>query len=145
MNENELFICKVGSQSTYCCYRNGVLYTKLSTVLRFFGYSQITLSKSMKSWVGNNIFMLLVGKTNTWFINKEGIDAILANTNQKISYNNISTVYSDVFGIDRSKDSEDIYMYKFTGLQMLEIYELINSKPIHKEKVLERLKSGKII
>jgi len=57
-------------------------------------------------------------------------------------YSLISSAYRDVFGIERSSEHEP-YNYHYTGMQMLEIYELIDTKPINKDLVKEKLRNGK--
>lgn len=142
--ENQLFLNKLGEGMTYCYYTNGVLFTKLSPVFKLFG-SAGSVSPTHKERIGmENLMQIEVGKQLTWFGNINAIEIFLKYAKTQIKYSAISTVYRDIFGIERSRDIEDPYVYHFTSMQMLEIFELIFDKPINKEKVISKLRCGKL-
>jgi|GEM_PF-5804586 len=144
---NELlnfYIVKLGDRTTHCCQINGEIYTKLTPILKFIGYTDSALTNSMKAWVGEDLIRLRLGKQDCYFVNKRGVESVLSNTRYTPSYHVLNSIFKDIFQEDIIKDSEEAYMYKYTGIQMLEIYELINEKPIRKDKVLEKLRKGRI-
>lgn len=142
---NEPYLVRFGSYTTYCCLIDGTIYTKLTVILKAFGYSS-GLSSSIKKLLNKtDIKMVRVGKLEAYFINRQAVDAIIANSKHEIPYNIIQYVYKDIFKADNMESSPDPYIFKFTATEMLEIYELINERPINKSKVLVKLRSGKFI
>jgi len=143
--ENQIFQKRLGNYSIPCYYTNGQLYARMSRLISFVNNMR-SWGKHLLSKVGeDNIVYVSHGKGQIPFGNYQAFKNYLSkHPNDEFEFNKINMVSRDIWKMDLSDDSEEPWLYRYTGLQMLEILELILEKPISKEKVIDKLKSGKI-
>jgi len=142
--ENQVFMAKLERDVIMGYYTNGVLYFQLSKIARYIGYDNGG-SHFVNYSPENAIRIKIDEKREMWFVNMDCVDAILKRCSFKsIPYEKISHIYRDLFGVEVNQTDSETFSYRFTDKQMLEIFEIIFDKPINKEKVIEKLRNGKI-
>ena len=142
MVENTIFPKKMGDSMMQCYYTGGVLYGRFGQIMKYLTNKQWG-SHLVDKLGEDNIVYVQVGKTKVPFGNFQAFRNYIKWVPGQ-AFKKVNAVSRDVWGIDLASDSDDPYMYHYTGLQMLEIYELINEKKIRRELVLEKLRNGKM-
>jgi len=136
--EETLITVKMGQYTNQIYITGGVIYARLSPIMKYLGY-QNNGGQLVDKMGRDNCKQILVGK---WFINVAAFDRLLnLSTYMNIQSSVMSAIYRDVFRVGRPLDD---YVYHYTAMQMLEIFELIMTAPINKDKVINRLSKGKI-
>lgn len=136
--EETLITVKMGQYTNQIYITGGVIYARLSPIMKYLGY-QNNGGQLVDKIGRDNCKQILVGK---WFINVAAFDRLLnLSTYMNIQSSVMSAIYRDVFRVGRPLDD---YVYHYTAMQMLEIFELIMTAPINKDKVINRLSKGKI-
>jgi len=140
--ENTVITVKMGQNINQVYVTEGIIYAKFSPIMKYLGY----MSGSNKQYIqriGSQYFKLVaVGLQESWFINIDGFDKLLQMTTLNIPSSVLSSIYRDVFGVEKP-EKESPFNYRFTDGEMLEIITEVNRKPINKEKVLWFLLNGK--
>ncbi len=143
--EKTLITVKMGSTSNQVWLQDGVLYAKLTPIMRYIGYNAFSPKTYIDRIGSHNIIKVPFGKQQVWFINSQGFDNIISQIlTRTIPYNKIASILYDVFGINREKDTNNPYTYQFTDSEMLEIYEALNARPIKRGRISDLLTKGKI-
>ncbi len=135
--EETLMTVKMGQYTNQIYITGGVIYARLSPIMKYLGY-QSNGGQYIDKIGSDNCKQILVGK---WFINVAAFDRLLNLSNMNVPSAVMSSIYRDVFNVGRPLDE---HVYHFTAMQMLEIFELIMTAPINKDKVINRLSKGKI-
>lgn len=142
--ENTFITKKMGNFQNTVYYTEGVLWAKFSPILRFLFNDFSSVSTAIINKIGENKFRkFAIGSQEVWFTSIEGFDGFLQHTKREIPYHKISSVYRDLFDIEKPEDEDNPFTYRFTDREMLDIIELINRKPVSKSAVLDKLLKGK--
>lgn len=142
--ENTFITKKMGAYQNTVYFTDGTLYAKFSPIVRFLYNDYTSVSVAMIEKIGSLHFRKFpIGKQDVWFTNIEGFDGFLKYSKRDIPYHKISSVYRDVFDIEKPEDEDSPFTYRFTDREMLEIIELVNRKPVSKSAVLDKLLKGK--
>lgn len=136
--EETLMTVKMGQHTNQIYITGGVIYARLSPIMKYLGYTG-NGGQYIDKIGRDNCKQILVGK---WFINVAAFDRLLnISTYMNVPSAVMSSIYRDVFNVGRPLDE---HVYHFTAMQMLEIFELVMTAPINKDKVINRLSKGKI-
>ena len=140
--EKTVITVKMGNYSNQIYVIDGVIFAKLAPIARMMGHDS-TPTHLLNRWGSENSLKVQVGKQEQWFINVLAFSEWVKISN-RVPYGTISTIYKDVFNIDRKKDEDNPYTYFYTDSEMNEIFLALFKKPINKDQVVELLSNGKI-
>lgn len=141
--ENVIYPCKLGDGMVHCYNKNKIVYVKLSTLFTFLGASRGFHSYMIDKLGEENLIQVPLGKNLLWFGNYESFKQYLKYYTPT-SFKKINAAARDIWGVDYSSNPDDPYVYHFTSMQILEIFELIFESPINKNKVIQKLGHGKM-
>jgi hypothetical protein len=142
--ENQIFITKLGSMTIKGYYSNGVLYYSMSGIMKFLGYNGGSGSTYADNYGANNCMKVQDGKVSIWFANMQWIESLLKRTTLDIRYEKISTLYRDLFRIEKGEGGS-AFTYHFTDKEILAIIDEVKSfkqKPAHVLSIIDRLMKG---
>lgn len=144
--EGAVFVSRMGDTLTQSVYKNGEIYTKFSPLLKYLGYSNSSCGSYIKR-LDAYCIKVEAGSQEAWFVNAAGLDEVLRTTTLPISYDRVSRIYRDVFGIENHpKDGNNPYTHQFTDAQMLALIKEINMscKPTAQKRIIDKLMEGAV-
>ncbi len=143
--ERDIFFSKLSRLSIKGTYRNGELWFVLNTSMKFLGYEQSGGGLYAKKYGENNCILIEGGKISAWFINMRWFDEFFKSTSRDIPYERITTLYRDLFKIEKSPSVDTPYTYHYTDKEILLIIAEINKlkqKPAITQEIIDKLMQG---
>lgn len=143
--ENQLFLTKLGTKTIKGIYLNGELWYSLSTISKFLGYETSLGVIYAKKYGQNNSRNIQDGKVSLWVVNIVWLDEYLKSTQRDIPYEKITTLYRDLFKIEKSPSVDTPYTYHYTDKEVLSIINELNkfkAKPSVTQIIIDLLMQG---
>lgn len=145
-HEGQVFITKLGYTSIKGYYTKGVLYFHLNTIMRHFGFNYSGGHLYANKFGEGKSVKVSENKQESWFVNMEWVDAFLASkASGHIVYSDITTLYRDLFKIERGDAGTSPYTYHFADTEILEIiYQVkqFRQKPSLVLAIIDKLMQG---
>lgn len=141
--ENTVITVKMGSAVNQIYVSDGVIFAKISPIMRYIGYTQ-GVSRMYVERIGEAHFKkITTGTREAWFVDVNGFARLLEMTNIPIN----GTKMNDVYRIFRAESTEPThqYTYFFTDADMLNILTELMQSPVNKIRVQQMMLNGKKI
>lgn len=140
--ENQIFINKLGLYSAKGYYSNGKLYFAINDVIRFTEMN-VTASYLVNKFSG--AIKVLDGNQSKWFADLDWYEKFMNYYQHKITFDELSHIYRDLFNIEKNNSSDTPYTYFFTDAEMLQIIKLANrfGKPKLQSELIDKLMGGR--
>ena len=146
LQENTVITVPMGKEVTHIYIDQGVIYTRLSQLMRYLGYQTIS-GRAYVDRIGRKHFRQVdVAFNKVWFVNIEGYEELLRMTMMKIEPAKLTEIYRDVFRHGRSESDKQHYTYQFTDSEMLSIVMDMSNfrqKPALVGQIMDKLIAGK--
>lgn len=145
IQENTFITKKMGDYTNLVYFTEGVLWAKFYPIVRYIYDDSATINRFMINRIGSEHFKKIkIGKQQeAWFTNIEGFTGLLSYTKKDIPYSKISSIYRDVFGIEKPKNEDNSFTYHYTDREMLDIIAMVNKKTVNKGNLIDKLLDGK--
>jgi len=141
--EGHMFLSKLGKFSIKGVYLTGELWFSLSTISKFLGYEASLGHNSSK--YGTSARKFADNKISIWVVNINWLDDYFKTTSKVIPYEKITTIYRDLFRIEKSPSADSPYTYHYTDKEILSIFNELNklkAKPMVTQTILDLLMQG---
>jgi phage regulator Rha-like protein len=146
LQENTVITVPMGKEVTHIYIDQGVIYTRLSQLMRYLGYQTVT-GRAYVDRIGRKHFRQVdVAFNKVWFVNIEGYEELLRMTKMKIEPAKLTEIYRDVFRNGRPERDKQHFTYQFTDSEMLSIVMDISSfrqKSALVGQIMDKLIAGK--
>jgi hypothetical protein len=142
-SENTVITVKMGITVNQIYITGGIVYAKFSPIMRYLGYTSNNNTQYIKRIGRLRFIQVECGKQPAWFIDIDGFNELLKMTTMQLSSHEVSSIYRDVYGIETPPEKEAPFTYRFTDSEMLSVIFELNRKPVHKDKVMDLLLTGK--
>lgn len=132
----------MGESTTQVYVKSGMIYAKLSPIMRYLGYMGGSTPAMVNRLGVDNCIYLDDPKQPAWFINSNAFEELIRMTTLSPHPSIVYAIRRDVFGYDMH-ENVDPYTYKFTDAEMLQVVMEITKSPIKKSSVVELLEKGR--
>lgn len=144
IKEGEPYLQKFGKKTIYTVVYNGEPYFNLATIMRFIGYKHGSAPRYAK--LIKKPMIHIVGENESpmfYMVNKDGVDTLLRLVPKDVDFYLLEILYKDLFEIELPNNNGEIYLYRFTAEEMLDILHSLNKRPINRNDVADLLSSGR--
>ena len=139
--ENTVITVKMGSAVNQIYVSDGVIFAKISPIMRYIGYSQ-GVSPMYVDRIGETHFKkIATGTQEAWFVDVDGFAKLLEMTKIPVSSTKMNDVYR-MFRVETAEPTQK-YTYNFTDGDMLDVLAELMKTPVNKLRVQQMLLNGK--
>lgn len=141
MSEETLITVPMGSSINQIWVSGGVIYARLTTLMRFVGYKDTVSSQRIGRLGASHFRKVRCGGQETWFVDIAGFNALLEYTGKQTDSRTLRAIYR-MYGITEA-DNLPEYAYCFTEDEMYNIQRAANRRPYNRADLLDLLWDGR--